>query len=121
MENDWPGWFDETENSAKRWVNLQLLSLKLKMYEKVSVTMAQLVYLILAGMLFLLFMLFAFIAVGFYLSDVFHSPLKGFGVVSLLFLVLLIILTFVAGKAIKRSFGNSVLRELLEHDKDEHK
>ena len=116
---DWGAWVKESEDAIKKWVNTRQKLLIINIYEKTAVSVAQLIFSFMVSLLFLLFIFFLCLALGFYFSEVLGSNLKGFGLVSLLFLFILIIVGVVAKNAIKSSIADSVVRELIKNDNND--
>jgi len=115
-EYDWGSWIKESEDSIKKWVNIKQKLFTIGIYEKVAVSTAQLLYYLLVGALMVLFVFFLCLALGFYLSDVLGSNLKGFGAVSLIFLAILFLVGVTAKNSIKRIIANTMIRELIKNE-----
>lgn len=116
---DWGAWVKESEESIKKWIDTRQKLLVISIYEKTAISIAQLLYYIIFGLLFTLFLFFLCIALGFYLSELMGSNLKGFGTVSLIFLSILLLVGVVAKKVIKRSIADTMVRELIKNDKND--
>lgn len=113
---DWGTWVKESEESIKKWVNTRQKLLIISIYEKIAISVSQLLYYFVVGLLFTLFIFFLCFALGFYLSEILGSNLKGFGAVSLIFLSFIFFVGIIAKKAIKRSIADTMVRELIKND-----
>lgn len=89
MEKDSGKIFRELKNDVSTYVELKLELLKLSTYERSGKLIAVLSYGLI--LLFLVFfaILFIFLALGFYLGDMFGSSGTGFAVVAILYLLLI--------------------------------
>ncbi|MDH8702206.1 putative membrane protein YqjE [Dysgonomonadaceae bacterium PH5-43] len=99
-------------------VNAKIEYYKLEMFEKVSSVGSLLVYgLIVINLVFFAF-LFGFLALGFLISDWVGSVAGGFGIVALLYLIIMAVL-FALRKPILKVFQNIFLKELDPDLEDE--
>lgn len=82
---------EKLKEAVQGLVETKVAMVKAEIEDKISNTIAKLVPLILVFATFCMFLLFASVAVGFYLSQVLHSNFYGFGVVALFYIVLTIL------------------------------
>lgn len=89
MEKDSGEIFRKLKKDISAYVELKLELLKLDTYERTGKVIAVLSYGVI--LLFLIFfaVLFIFLALGFYLGDLFGSIGSGFGIVAILYLLLI--------------------------------
>jgi hypothetical protein len=108
------------KTDVKELINTKFELLKLEAYEKISAIGSSLLLgLILINLVFFVF-LFAFVTLGFLLSDVVDTFVGGFGLVTLIYLILAgIVLLF--RKPILCYFRNFFLKELDSDLEDEVK
>lgn len=92
-------------------INTKMKLLKLEVFEKTSLVGSFLIYgLIIMNIVFFA-LLFAFLALGFLIGQWVNSLAGGFGIVTLLYLVILVIL-YACRKSITTAFQNLFLKEL---------
>ncbi|MGI6046904.1 MAG: phage holin family protein [Petrimonas sp.] len=114
------GLFDEMKSDVTSYVTNTIEIVKLDSFEKISKGAATITFvLVMLGILFLTLAV-AFITLGFYLGDVLESTWKGFGVVALGAILILLILLLVK-KAFKKSITNSVVKFLTRKEDEEVK
>ncbi|MDO5523325.1 MAG: phage holin family protein [Bacteroidia bacterium] len=112
------GLFDEIKNDVTNYVTNTIGIVKLETYEKASKATAISAYtLFLMGFVFLILVL-ALFTLGFYLADVFDSNWKGFGVVTLITIVITLVL-LLAKKPITNSIINTVIKFLQRKEDEE--
>lgn len=91
MENDSNEIFRKLKKDITEYVELKFELLKLNTYERTGKVIAVLSYsLILLSLVFFV-ILFIFLALGFYLGEMFHSLGAGFGVVAIFYLIMIFI------------------------------
>ena len=91
MEKDAGEIFRELKKDLSAYVELKLELLKLNTYERTGKVIAVLSYGVILLFLAFFAILFIFLALGFFLGDLFGSVGSGFGVVAVLYLLLGII------------------------------
>ncbi len=103
--------FSEIKTDLVELINAKVELLKLEAFEKTSVVGSFLIYgLIIMNLIFFAF-LFAFIALGFWIGDWVGNLAGGFGIVTLIYLIILTIL-IACRKPIFTSLQNLFLKEL---------
>lgn len=108
MEKDSGKIFRELKNDVSTYVELKLELLKLSTYERSGQLIAVLSYGLILLFLAFFAILFIFLALGFFLGDVFGSFGAGFAVVSVLYLLLIWIII-----ANKDKISNKVLNVVI--------
>jgi hypothetical protein len=99
----------ENKRLVKEWLETRLDIFKLKMIRSVSKSAGYLIWTIIAMLLFTLLMIFAGVTAGFWLSALTGSYSKGFGIVTLFILFLVLMLVIFR----KTLFVNPVIRNLV--------
>ena len=89
MEKDSGEIFRELKKDLSAYVELKLELLKLNTYERTGKVIAVLSYGVILLFLAFFAILFIFLALGFFLGDLFGSAVSGFGVVAVLYLLLI--------------------------------
>lgn len=92
--------FDGVTDRIKDYVRLRVEIVKLKVMEKVIATVSGVIAFIIIGIFTFIFLLSAFFTLGFYLAELTGSNVAGFGLLSLILLVIVTILFFVKHKLI---------------------
>ncbi|RHJ85332.1 phage holin family protein [Parabacteroides sp. AM08-6] len=89
MEKESGEIFRELKKDLSAYVELKLELLKLSTYERTGRVIAVLSYGVILLFLAFFAILFIFLALGFYLGDLFGSTGSGFGIVAVLYLILI--------------------------------
>jgi len=116
MQADSKQFFEEVKRDAVKYAELKIELLKLGTYERTGKVISVLSYGILLTASILFFLLFFFLALGFFLSDLFHSYTAGFAVVGG-FALLLIGGIILFSKKIRHYILNFVIATLVANDK----
>ncbi|MDR2232348.1 MAG: phage holin family protein [Tannerella sp.] len=116
MQADSRQFFEEVKQDAVKYAELKIELLKLGTYERTGKVISVLSYGIILTALTLFFLMMTFIALGFFLSDVFDSLAAGFAVVAGLWL-LLIAGVILFRKKIRNYVLNFVIATLVANDK----
>jgi hypothetical protein len=100
------------------YTRLKLDLFKAEFVEKIAVMFGKLIASLL--LLFVVFftILFASFFAGFYFSEVFHSTLKGFGLIALFYGVLVCVLLLVKRRFIQTPIANTIV-SIIYNDQDE--
>jgi lipopolysaccharide export LptBFGC system permease protein LptF len=101
----------EIKTDIKALIDNKLEWLKLESYDKAATLGSFLIFGFIVLGLVLFALLFAFVALGFVLSNLVGSLGGGFGIVTLLYLVLLLLL-FLCRKSVTAGFRDLFLKEL---------
>lgn len=114
--------FDEMKGDVSNYIKGTLELGKLEVYEKLSIGSAVITYGVVIAGISLFALLFIFITLALYLTEVLHSAWMGFGAVTALALVIVLILAL-AKNAIKKLITNGVVRFLMKREdaRDEKK
>lgn len=118
MNNYQEDFFKEYTDKITEYVDDRLLLLRLKSVKKISSLIGQLICVAIIMGLCLLIFLFVSVMLGFLLSRWFDSYFAGFGAVTAIFIIALIII-IVKHKVIqKKLFGNMIIDILLDKGED---
>jgi len=116
MKQESGQFFNELKNDVVTYAELKLELLKLGTYERTGKVIAVLSYGIILTALGFFLLLFIFLALGFYLSNLFDSLSAGFSVVAVLYL-LLIGGVVLCREQIRNRILNIVIAALVANDK----
>ena len=117
MDKDSGEIFQKLKKDASAYIELKLELLKLNTYERTGKVITLLSYGIILLLLAFFAILFIFLALGFYLGTIFNSLGIGFGIVALLYLVL-IFLTVRFQLMIKEKIMNLIISALMSNDEN---
>lgn len=108
-------------SDAKGYIDNRIEYTKLYMVEKVSRTFADLVTTTAVIVCFVLAFLFGTVTLALFLSDVLGSYTRGFGCVSLIYILLAVIVYFTKDKYIEKAIINFSIRKFFNKlaDKDD--
>ncbi len=115
MEQESREIFNELKKDVSAYVELKLEFLKLSTYERTAKVISVLSYGVVLLFLAFLAILFIFLALGFFLGDLFGSIGAGFGSVVILY-ILLILLIVTNRKKISDKVLNIVIAALTSND-----
>ncbi len=108
------------KNDIIALINTKIEYVKLELFEKTSKVGSFLIYGLIIMNLVFFALLFAFVALGFLIGGWLDSVSAGFGIVTLIYLIALVIM-FACRKSIIKSFQNMFLKELDPDLEDEIK
>ncbi len=114
--------FTESFKSAQDYLHQRMTLIKLQVIEKVSSLLASIVAGVLIALLGFFILLSLSIMGGFYFAELTGSNYIGFGIMTGVYVVLLLIVFALRKKVIGKSIINSVIKSMLdktpEHDAD---
>lgn len=117
-DQDLEGLFNSTKNDLSSYIEKRIDILKLRIYEKASISSSYIVYgLIIFIFIFTIFFL-GLIALGFFVGEMLGSNAAGFGILILVTLAILLCFVFSA-KRIRMSITNLVIRIIQKIESDE--
>lgn len=105
-----PDFFAESKSLFQSYLNERIALLKLQVAEKVSVTAGAIVMGVVLAVLGLFLLLFISITLGFLLSNWLGSRAVGFGIVTGIYLLLVLIVAFFG----KQVFGNAITQKMIQ-------
>lgn len=105
-----PNFFAETKNLFQTYFGDRFTLIKLQAVEKLSVTAGAVVTGVLLAVFGLFLLIFVSITLGFLFSQWLDSYAAGFGIVTGIYLLIVLLLLFMG----KRLFGNAVTHKLIQ-------
>ena len=117
MDKDSGEIFTKLKKDLSAYIELKLELLKLNTYERTGKVITLLSYGIILLLLAFFAILFIFLALGFYLGAVFNSLGIGFGVVALLYLIM-IYLAVANQNRIKEKIMNLIISALMSNEEN---
>lgn len=118
MEKDSEKFFRELKDDVSAYVELKLELLKLNTYERTGKVIAVLSYGLVLLFLAFFAILFIFLALGFFLGDLLHSFGLGFGIVAVLYILLLSIIIQTKEKISTRVLNEVIAALTMNDDKN---
>ena len=112
--------FQNLKNDISAYINLKLELLKLNTYEKSGKIIGLLSYGLILFFLVVFVILFIFLSLGFFLGDLLDNAAIGFGIISLLYLVLIGI-TVKKAQWIQTKVLNKVIATLITNEEQPNK
>lgn len=109
----------ESFGYIQEFVSQEVESVKLEVAEKLSIASSSVITSVVLTTLGAFFMIFAAIALGFFLGALFHSNALGFLIVSCLFLVLLLIVYLFRKTLVTDRVVTAVIHLIFDQDEDE--
>lgn len=109
QSEDIGSFFKENKDLVKDYLNLRLDIFKLKLVRMLSKFSGYLIWIIISLFLLFLFVLFLGLVAGFWLSEVTGSYIIGFGIVTLLILLKIVVLAIFR----KTFFVNPIVRNII--------
>ncbi|MCC8143195.1 MAG: phage holin family protein [Tannerellaceae bacterium] len=117
MEKETGQVFRELKEDLSSFVELKLELLKLNTYERVSKVLAILSYGVVVLFVVFLAILFLFLALGFYLGDVFNSNALGFGAVALIY-ILVVVIVILSKDKVSALIRNIMIASMMGDDEE---
>lgn len=116
-KKDFETLFSEIKTDLTSYLNKRLTIIKLKTYEKGSISGSYIVFGAIVLMMSFSIFLLILLCLGFFLGELLNSSAAGFGILVLATLIMLII--FIAnGKRIRRVITNSIVSLIKDIEKD---
>ena len=110
----------ENKTLVKEYVETQISIVRLEAIRTASKTSGYFMWIVISLFLFFLIAIFAGLVLGFWLSDVTGSFIKGFGITTIIMILIVIILALLR----KTLFVNPAVKAIISHfhdNDDEHK
>ena len=118
MEQQNPNFFKEYRNKVEGYIDDRLLLLRLKSVKKISTLIVQMVGMAFLALLSGFIVLFLSIMLGFFLGHLLDSYYAGFGIVTLLF-ILIFIFSIVYRKKLMRKIISGIIDIILDKKEDD--
>jgi len=99
-------------DQIKEYVELQIKIAKYKAIDGSSEAFATIIVAIILSIVGVLILIFASIALGFYLSEVLHTYWGGFGCLAALYLVIALIL-YITRQSMKNAIADSIINKIF--------
>lgn len=119
MDQQEPNYFERTEKLIRQYIEDRTLLLKLTATEKIARLAAALVIFLVISLVGFLLLLFISILAGYLFSVWTESYLIGFGIVTLVYLVLLVLVLTLRKKYLDPLITNTVVRIFFDKTADD--
>ena len=119
MPTDKPGFFEETQDLLESYVNNRLRLFKLQTAEKSSRVVTMLLAGMVTGILSFFILLFVSIMAAYYFSEKLHSQFYGFGIVALIYVLLLLLAIYLRKKILDKYIFGRVVKILFDSNTDD--
>ncbi|MEO5592450.1 MAG: phage holin family protein [Chitinophagaceae bacterium] len=119
MPTDKQSFFEETQDLIESYVNNRLRLLKLQTAEKSSRVVTLLFAGLVTGIFSFFILLFLSLVAAYYFSEKLHSQFYGFGIVALIYIVLLLIALYLRKKFLDKYIFGRVVKILFDSNTDD--
>ncbi|MFT3933258.1 MAG: phage holin family protein [Chitinophagaceae bacterium] len=119
MPEEKQSFFEETQDVLESYVNNRIRLLKLQTAEKSSRVVTLLFAGLVIGILSFFILLFLSIMAGYFFSEKLHSQFYGFGLVALIYILLLVLAIYLRKKYLDKYIFDRVIKILFDTDTDE--
>ncbi|HTE10037.1 MAG TPA: phage holin family protein [Chitinophagaceae bacterium] len=119
MPTDKQSFFEETQDLVESYVNNRLRLFKLQTAEKSSRVVTLLFAGLVMGILSFFVLLFISIMAAYFFSEKFHSQFYGFGIVALIYILLLLIALYLRRKFLDKYVFGRVVKILFDSNTDD--
>ena len=119
MPTDKQSFFEETQDLIESYVNNRLRLLKLQTAEKSSRVVTLLFAGLVIGIFSFFILLFLSLVAAYYFSEKLHSQFYGFGIVALIYIVLLLIALYLRKKFLDKYIFGRVVKILFDSNTDD--
>lgn len=109
--------FEGMREDVSNYITNTLEIWKLNTYEKISKASANISYYIVFGVVIIIALFMMLVTLSLYLGELLANTWAGFGIVSVAFLLVLLVL-ILSKKSFKKSITNKVVSFLMEQDED---
>lgn len=118
MDNATDIWqfLEENKRALNEYVEVQIQIFNLKLIRKTASISGILIWVFVSLLLLLLILFFAGLTLSFWLSNIFNSPITGFGITTVIFIIISLIL----GLARKQLFINPIIRIIIREQTKEN-
>ncbi len=107
--------YDGVTDRIKDYLNLRIEIIKLKVIEKLVGIAASILAYILIGVFAIIFLLAAFFSLGFYLATITGSNAAGFGLLSIILLIIVWVLFLIKNKHIIQPLQNKFIANIFKN------
>ena len=116
MKEEEVNYFKDTKDKVKQHLRQRLLLFRLQATEKISTVASAIITVVVVTVIAVFLLIFISITAGYWLTDVTGSPVAGFGIVALFYLVVFLFVAFFLRKILQNFFINKFIH--LFHNKD---
>jgi len=110
MEEQKPGFFEETQELVEDYVGNRLQLLKLQTAEKSAKLVSLLLTVVVMAFLCFFILLFLSITAGYFLAQKTGSLFTGFGIVAVFYVILLVAVLYLRKRFLDKYISNTVVR-----------
>jgi hypothetical protein len=114
QEEHEPSFFKESRQQLDQYVQDRILLLKLQMVEKVSQLIALLFTGLTLALLAFFILLFVSIMAGYYFANITGSLYIGFGIVSLFYIIIFVLIVTLRKKVIEKHIIDAVIKIFMD-------
>lgn len=114
QEEHEPSFFKESRQQLDQYVQDRILLLKLQMVEKVSQLIALLFTGLTLALLAFFILLFVSIMAGYYFANIAGSLYIGFGIVSLFYIIIFVLIVTLRKKVIEKHIIDAVIKIFMD-------
>jgi Putative Actinobacterial Holin-X, holin superfamily III len=119
MEEQKESFFSAAQQDVASYVNARLLLMKLQAAEKSSKVIALLTSVLIIGLLGFFVLLFVSIMLGYFFAEKTGSLFYGFGIVTGIYILLLVVLLALRKNKLEKFVANSMVKVLFDNSNDE--
>lgn len=119
MEEEKQSFFSAAQEDVSNYVNDRILLMKLQAAEKSARVTAMLTSVLLIAMLGFFVLLFISIMLGYFFAEKTGSLFYGFGIVTGIYILLLVILLAVRKKKLEKFVANTMIKVLFDKSNDD--
>jgi hypothetical protein len=110
MEEQKPGFFEETQELVEDYVGNRLQLLKLQTAEKSARLISLLITVVVMAFLCFFILLFLSITAGYFLAQKTGSLFTGFGIVAVFYVILLVVVLYLRKRFLDKYISDTVVR-----------
>jgi len=119
MPTEKQSYFEETQDLLERYVNNRLRLLKLQTAEKSSRVVTLLFAGLVIGIFSFFILLFLSLMAAYFFAEKFHSQFYGFGLVALIYIVVLILVLYLRKKYLDKYIFGRVIKILFDSNAED--
>jgi uncharacterized membrane protein YqjE len=120
MRTDNQGFFEETQDVIESYANNRLRLFKLQTAEKSSRVVTLIFAGLVIGILSFFILLFLSMMAAWYFAEKLHSQFYGFGIVALIYMLLLLLAVYLRKKYLDKYIFHRVIKILFDSNTDEN-
>jgi len=113
--------FADSKEAIEKYIHSRLLLIRLQAIEKVSKLSAAMFSGLFIVMLSFFIMLFLSIMAAWYVGELLGSPLKGFGIICVFYILVLVLVLIFRKRVLQKTIINTVINIFFEKNHEEKK